>query len=94
MKRVSMRAHHPSLSLYLKEFGRVHPKKSQAQRSGSRWRRWGPGAVGPGSAGPRGGPPGALLWPEASSTVMNFGNMVHGQKFARNDVQIIFSKEF
>jgi len=48
-----MRAHHTSLGLYLKEFGRVHPRKSQAQRSGSRWRRWGPGAVGPGSAGPR-----------------------------------------
>src|SRR6185312_525836 len=45
-----MRAHHSSLGLYLKEFGRVHPRKSQAQRSGSRWRRWGPGAIGPGAA--------------------------------------------
>ena len=39
---------------------------------------------------PQGGPPGAPLWPDASSTVMNSGNMVHGQKFARKDVQIIF----
>ena len=50
VERVSMRAHHPSLRLYLKEFGRVHPRNSQAQWSGSRWRRWGPGAVGFGSA--------------------------------------------
>ena len=47
VRRVSMRAHHPSLGLYLKEFGRVHRRKSQAQRSGSCWRRWGLGAVGP-----------------------------------------------
>ena len=32
---VSMRASHPPLGLYLKEFGRVHPRKSQAQRSGT-----------------------------------------------------------
>ena len=43
---------------------------------------------------PQGGPPGAPLWPEASSTVMNFGNMVHDQKFTQEDVQIIFPKEF
>ena len=43
---------------------------------------------------PQGGPPGTPLWPDASSTVMNFGNMVHGQKFARKDVQIIFPKGF
>ena len=50
VERVSMRAHHHCLGLYLKEFGRVHLRKSQSQRSGSRWRRRGPGAVGPGSA--------------------------------------------
>ena len=47
-----------------------------------------------GSAGPQGGPPGAPLWPGDSATVMNFGNMVHGQKFAQKDVQIIFPKDF
>jgi len=41
---------------------------------------------------PQGGPPSAPFRPDASSTVMNFGNMVHGQKFARKDVQIIFPK--
>ena len=81
----------------VKETGRVHPRRSPAQRSGSRWRRWGPGAVGPGSADlwgrpTPGWPPGAPLWADASSTIMNFGNMVHGQKFARKDVQIIFPK--
>ena len=39
---------------------------------------------------PQGGPLGAPLWPGDSSTVINFENMVHGQKFARKDVQIIF----
>ena len=56
VKRVSMRASHPSLGLYLKRNCRVHPRRGKPQRSGSRWRRWGPGAVGPGSAGPRVGP--------------------------------------
>ena len=60
MERVSMRAHHPSLGLYLKETGRVHPRRSQAQQSGSRWRRWGPGAIGLGSADLWGRP--ALGW--------------------------------
>ena len=41
---------------------------------------------------PQGGPPGAPLWPSASSTVKFFENMVHGQKFARKDVYIIFPK--
>ena len=54
--------------------------------------------VGPRSRWPwvgraQGGPPGAPLWPGDSSTVKNFENMVHGQKFARKDVQIIFPKE-
>ena len=43
---------------------------------------------------PQGGPPGAPLWPGESSTAINFENMVHGQKFARKDVQIIFLKNF
>ena len=43
---------------------------------------------------PQGGPPGAPLWPGDYSTVMNFENMVHSQKFARKDVQIIFPKGF
>ena len=43
---------------------------------------------------PLGGPPGAPLRPGASSTIKFFENMVHGQKFARKDVQIIFPKGF
>ena len=43
---------------------------------------------------PQGGPPGAPLRYGSSSTVKFFENMVHGQKFARKDVQIIFPKGF
>ena len=43
---------------------------------------------------PHGGPAGSPLWPGISSTVKNFENMVHGQKFARKHVQIIFPKGF
>jgi len=43
---------------------------------------------------PQGGPPGASIWPGDSSTVINFENMVLGQKFARKDVQNIFPKDF
>ena len=39
-----------------KESGWVHPRRSQAQRSGSRWRRWDPGAIGSGSGDPKVGP--------------------------------------
>ena len=41
---------------------------------------------------PQGGPPGAPLRPGDSSTVKFFENIVHGQKFARKDVQNIFPK--
>ena len=82
-----------------KEFGRVHPRRGQPQRSGSRWKRWGLGAIGSGSADLWGRPaPGWAPWcplrPGASSMVKFFENMVHGQKFARKDVQIIFPKGF
>ena len=92
-----MRASHPPLGLYLKEFGRVHPRKSQAQRSGTVGEGGAqePLALGRPTNGvgrPQGRPPGAPLWPGDSTTVKNFGNMVHGQKFARKDVQIIFPK--
>ena len=55
-----MRELNTPFGLYLKEFGRVHPRKSQAQWSGSHWRRWGLGAVGSGSADLWGRP--ALGW--------------------------------
>ena len=98
VERVSMRAHHPSLGLYLKERWRVHQRRGKPQWLWSRWRRWSPGAVGPGSADLWGRPaprwaPSAPLCPCASSTVKNFENMVHGQKFARKDVQIIINSE-
>ena len=41
---------------------------------------------------PQGGPLGAPLWPVASSTVRNFENMVHRQKFARKYFQINFQR--
>ena len=94
-----MRAHHPSLSLYLKEFGEctrgraMHNVQVAVGEGGAQE----PLVLGRPTCGvgrPQGGPPGAPLWPDASSTVMNFGNMVHGQKFARKDVQIIFPKGF
>ena len=43
-------AQNPSRGLYLKRTWRVHPRRERPQQSSSHWRRWGPGAVGPGSA--------------------------------------------
>ena len=45
-----------------------------------------------GSAGPRVGPMVPPLRPGASSMVKFFENMVNGQKFARKDDHIIFTK--
>ena len=92
-----MRAHHPSLGLYLKNLG-------ECTRGGARHN--GQEAVGEGGSQeplalgrptcrvgrPQGGPLGAPLWPVASSTVRNFENMVHGQKFARKYFQINFQR--
>ena len=92
-----MRALHPSLGLYLRILdectrggarnnGQVGVGKGGAQE---------PLALGRPTCGvgrPHGGPPGAPLRPIASSTVENFETMVHGQKFARKDVKIIFPK--
>ena len=96
---VSMRELNTPLGPYLKRRWRVHQRRGKPQRLWSRWRRWGPGAIGPESADLWGRPapgwaPGAPLWPGASSMVKFFENMVHGQKFARKDVQIIFPKGF
>ena len=52
-ERVSMRASHPLLGLYLKTSCNMHARRGQSQWSRSHWRRWGPGAIGPGSAGSR-----------------------------------------
>jgi hypothetical protein len=41
VKRVSMRAQHPSLGLYLKENERRHKKRSRPRRLGDRWSKWG-----------------------------------------------------
>ena len=63
VERVSMRALHPSLGLYLKRTWRVHPRRGKPQRSGDYWKRWGPGAVGPRSADLWGRPaPGWAPW--------------------------------
>ena len=99
VERVSMRAHHPSLDLYLKKLG-------ECTRGGARHN--GQIAVGEGGAQeplalgrptcgvgrPQGGPPGVPLRPGDSSTVKFFENMVHDQKFARKDVHNIFPKGF
>ena len=43
---------------------------------------------------PQGGPPSAPLWPGDSSTVMNFENMVHGQKLLEKMSKLFFPKDF
>ena len=92
-----MRAPHPFLGLYLKKLGECtqggarHNGQVDVGKDGAQE----PLALGRPQVGrPLGGPPGAPLWPGASSMVMFFENMVHGQKFARKDVQIIFPKGF
>ena len=99
MKRVSMRAHHPSLGLYLKNLGEC--TRGRARHNGQVTIGEG-GAQEPLSLGrptcgvgrPQGGPLVPPLWSCASSTVKKFENMVHGQKFALKDVQNIFPKGF
>ena len=44
---VSMRELNTPLGTYLKRRWRVHQRRGKPQRLWSRWRRWGPGAVGP-----------------------------------------------
>ena len=93
------RAQHPSRTLIKEKMARA-PEERQATTAMEPLEKVGPRNCWPwlgqpvGSAGPRVGPLVPPLWPDASSTVMNFGNMVHGQKFARKDVQIIFPKGF
>ena len=96
MKRVSMRAPHPFLGLYLKKLGECtqggarHNGQVDVGKDGAQE----PLALGRPQVGrPLGGPPGAPLWPGASSTVKNFENSVHGQSFARKDVQTYFPKD-
>ena len=60
---VSMRELNTPLGPYLKRRWRVHQRRGKPQRLWSRWRRWGPGAVGPGSADLWGRPaPGWAPW--------------------------------
>ena len=90
-----MRAPHPSLGLYLRILdectrgGARHNDQVAVGKGGAQE----PLALGWPTCGvgrPLGGPPGAPLWPGDSSMVINFENMVYGQKFARKGVQIIF----
>ena len=78
------RAQHPSRPLFKKKMAHA-PEERQATTAMEPLEK-----VGPRSRWPQGGPPGAPLRPGASSTIKFFENMVHGQKFARKDVQIIF----
>ena len=94
-----MRAHHPSLGLYLKNLGEC--TRGRARHNGQE-------AIGEGGAQeplalgwptygvgqPQGGPPCGPLWPDSSSMVINFEILVHDQKFAQKDVQNDFSKDF
>ena len=52
---------------------------------------WGPGPLALGRPA-LGGPPGAPLWPDASSMVICLGNVVHGQSLLEKDDQIIFQR--
>ena len=87
VRELSVRAQHALLGLYLKDqMWHAPVGEGRAQE---------PLALGwptCGAGRPQGGPPGAPLRPGASSTVKFFENMVHGQKFARKDVHIIFPK--
>ena len=96
---VSMRELNTPLGPYLKRRWRVHQRRCKPQWLWSRWRRWAQEqlALGRPTCGvgwPKGGPPGAPLRPGASSMIKFFENMVHGQKFARKDIQLIFPKGF
>src|SRR6185369_14364697 len=67
-----MRELNTPLGPYLKRRWRVHQRRGKPQRLWSRWRRWGPGAIGPGSAGPRVGPlvpPFGLVLPQRLSSL-------------------------
>ena len=57
---VSMRELNTPLDPYLKRRWRMHQRRGKPQWLWSRWRRWGPGAIGPGSADLWGRP--ALGW--------------------------------
>ena len=87
------RAQHPSRPLFKEKMARA-PEKRQATTAMEPLEKVGPRSRLPWVGRPQGGPLGAPVWPDASSTVMNFGNMVHGLKFARKDDQIIFPKGF
>ena len=87
------RAQHPSQPLF-KENSSCAPEERQATMAMEPLEKVGPRSRWPWVGRPQGGPPGAPLRPGASSTVMFFENMVHGQKFARKDVQNIFQKDF
>ena len=85
------RAQHPSLGLYLKWTWCVHPRRAShngqgAVADGVAQDRW------PWVGRPQGGPPGAPLWPDASSTVICLGNVLHVQSLLERDVQIIFQR--
>ena len=83
------RAQHPSRPLFKKKMAHA-PEERQATTAMEPLEKVGPRSRWPWVA--LGWAPGAPLWPGASSTVKFFENMVHGQKFARKDVHIIFRK--
>ena len=83
------RAQHPSRPLFKEKMVRA-PEERQATTAMELLEKVGPRSRWPWVGQPQGGPPGAPLRPGASSTVKFFENMVHGQKFARKDVHIIF----
>ena len=89
---VSMRELNTPLGPLFKEKMARAPEERQATTAMEPLEKVGPRSRWPWVGRPQGGPPGAPLWPDASSMIMNFGNMVHDQKFARKDVQIIFPK--
>ena len=85
------RDQHPSRPLFKEKMARA-PEERQATMAMEPLEKVGPRSHWPWVGQPQGGPSGAPLRPGASSMVKFFENMVHGQKFARKDVHIIFPK--
>ena len=80
------RAQHPSRPLFKEKMARA-PEERQATMAMEPLEKVGPRSRWPSVSRPQGGPPGAPLWPDSSSTVINFESLVHVLKFAQKDVQ-------
>ena len=91
------RAQHPSRPLFKEKMARA-PEERQATTAMELLEKVGPRSRWPwvgrpvGSAGPKVGSLVPPLWPDVSSMVICFVNMVHGQSLLKKYVQIIFQR--